>query len=143
MMWHPLTQLPHAGPDCGSHAAPTETWILRCLYPLSTITDPSGARFRTISIGWACLSVGICALAWMIAEAAAALWSEVPSVGAWRLTVELLFGSKTWGTAERTAGRLAGCLLFALAVHVMAAFSWPGMPWVTEPERRHAIDLRT
>jgi divalent metal cation (Fe/Co/Zn/Cd) transporter len=98
-------------------------------------------------------------LAWMLVEAAVALWSglradslsllafgidsliEIASAGVliWRLTVELRHGQHFAESAERLASRIAGGLLLALAVYVVAAagwklwahsgeaFSWPGL----------------
>ena len=98
-------------------------------------------------------------IAWMVAEAAVAVWAgiradsvsllafgidsliELASAGVliWRLRVELRRGRAFGEAAERTASRLAGGLLFALAAYVAAAaglealdrtgqtFSWPGL----------------
>jgi divalent metal cation (Fe/Co/Zn/Cd) transporter len=98
-------------------------------------------------------------VAWMVVEAAVAIWSgvqagsvslvafgidsliELASAGVliWRLTIELKHGQAFAESAERTAGRLAGGLLFVLAAYVVAAavwklsmrtgeaFSWPGL----------------
>lgn len=98
-------------------------------------------------------------VAWMVVEAAVAVWSgaragsvsllafgidsiiELASAGVllWRLTVELRRGRAFAEGAERTASRIAGSLLFALAVYVAASvawklwtrtgetFSWPGL----------------
>jgi divalent metal cation (Fe/Co/Zn/Cd) transporter len=98
-------------------------------------------------------------VAWMVIEAAVAIWSgvqaanvcllafgidsviELASAGAliWRLTVELRRGRVFAESAEHTASRIAGGLLFALAAYVVAAaawklwtqtgetFSWPGL----------------
>jgi divalent metal cation (Fe/Co/Zn/Cd) transporter len=66
---------------------------------------------------------------------------ELVSAGVlvWRLTVELRRGQSFAAAAERTASRIGGALLFALAVYVVAAagwslwtrqgaeFSWPGL----------------
>jgi divalent metal cation (Fe/Co/Zn/Cd) transporter len=66
---------------------------------------------------------------------------ELVSAGVliWRLSVELKHGHAFSEAAERTASRMAGALLFALAAYVVAAalwglwsregeaFSWPGM----------------
>jgi divalent metal cation (Fe/Co/Zn/Cd) transporter len=61
------------------------------------------------------------------------------SVLIWRLTVELRHGESFAETAEQTASRIGGALLFALAGYVVAAagwslwtrqgaeFSWPGL----------------
>ncbi|HKM61757.1 MAG TPA: cation transporter [Acidisphaera sp.] len=98
-------------------------------------------------------------IAWMVIEAAVAIWSgvqaasvsllafgidsliELASAGVliWRLTVELRHGQAFAESAERTASRIAGGLLFVLAAYVVAAaaaklrahtgeaFSWPGL----------------
>jgi divalent metal cation (Fe/Co/Zn/Cd) transporter len=98
-------------------------------------------------------------VAWMVAEATVATWSgvragsvsllafgldsliELASAGVliWRLIVELRHGQAFAESAERTASRVAGGLLFALAAYVVAAaawslwtrtgqdFSWPGL----------------
>ena len=98
-------------------------------------------------------------VAWMMVEAAVAIWSgmqaasvcllafgidsliELASAGVliWRLTVELRHGQAFAESAERTASRIAGGLLFALAAYVVTAagwklwtqtgetFSWPGL----------------
>lgn len=96
---------------------------------------------------------------WMLVEAGVAIWSgaransvallafgidsliELASAGVliWRLSVELRRGQAFGEAAERTASRIAGGLLFALAAYVVAAaawrlwtrtgaeFSWPGL----------------
>ena len=65
---------------------------------------------------------------------------ELVSAGVlmWRLSVELRYGQKFSESAERTASRIGGALLFLLAAYVTAAaiwqlwrgtgeeFSWPG-----------------
>jgi divalent metal cation (Fe/Co/Zn/Cd) transporter len=98
-------------------------------------------------------------VAWMMVEAAVAITSgvmahsisltafgidsliELASAGVliWRLSVELKHGRAFSETAERTARRIAGGLLFALAAYVVVAaawglwsregeaFSWPGL----------------
>lgn len=98
-------------------------------------------------------------LAWMVIEATVAIWSgvqagsvsltafgiasviELASAGVliWRITVELRHGQAFAESAERTASRIAGGLLFALAAYVVASaawslwsqtgesFSWPGL----------------
>ena len=83
-------------------------------------------------------------LAWMLIEAAVAIWSgvhadslsllafgidsviEIASAGVliWRLTVELRHGQAFAESAERTASRAAGGLLLGLAVYVVAAAGW-------------------
>lgn len=98
-------------------------------------------------------------LGWMVIEAGVAIGSGVSAgsvsllafgidrvielasaaVLIWRLTVELRRGQAIAEAAERTASRIAGGLLFALAAYVVAAaawkllggtgatFSWPGL----------------
>ena len=83
-------------------------------------------------------------LAWMVIEASTATWSgtrtgnvsltafgldsviELASAGVliWRLAVELRQGRRFAESAERTASRIAGGLLFALAAYVIAAAAW-------------------
>jgi divalent metal cation (Fe/Co/Zn/Cd) transporter len=83
-------------------------------------------------------------VAWMLIEAAVAIWSGVAAgsvsllafgidsvielasacVLIWRLTVELRHGQAFAAGAERVASRLAGGLLFALAAYVLAAAGW-------------------
>jgi divalent metal cation (Fe/Co/Zn/Cd) transporter len=83
-------------------------------------------------------------LAWMIVEAAVAIGSgvaadsltltafgidsliELASAGVlvWRLNVELRHGQAFAEKAERTASRIGGALLFALAAYVVASAGW-------------------
>jgi divalent metal cation (Fe/Co/Zn/Cd) transporter len=83
-------------------------------------------------------------LAWMTIEAAVAIGSGVATdsltltafgidslielasatVLVWRLTVELRRGQAFAGNAERTASRIGGALLFALAAYVVAGAGW-------------------
>lgn len=103
--------------------------------------------------------LGYATVAWMTVEAVVAIWAgmqsasvsllafgidsliELASAGVliWRLTVELRRGRAFAESAERTASRIAGLLLFALAAYVVTAagwklwaqtgetFSWPGL----------------
>jgi divalent metal cation (Fe/Co/Zn/Cd) transporter len=98
-------------------------------------------------------------VAWMVVEAAVALASGVMArsisliafgvdslielasacVLIWRLNVELRHGQSVAERAERTASRIGGALLFALAAYIVVAagwclwtrqgadFSWPGL----------------
>jgi divalent metal cation (Fe/Co/Zn/Cd) transporter len=98
-------------------------------------------------------------VAWMVIEAAVALASGVIArsisliafgvdslielasacVLIWRLNVELRHGQSVAERAERTASRIGGALLFALAAYIIVAagwrlwtrqgadFSWPGL----------------
>jgi divalent metal cation (Fe/Co/Zn/Cd) transporter len=83
-------------------------------------------------------------LAWMTIEAAVAIGSGVAAgsltltafgidslielasaaVLVWRLTIELRHGQVFAEKAERTASRVGGALLFALAAYVVASASW-------------------
>jgi divalent metal cation (Fe/Co/Zn/Cd) transporter len=83
-------------------------------------------------------------LAWMTIEAAVAIGSGVAAdsltltafgidslielvsatVLIWRLTVELRHGRTFAESAERTASRIGGALLFALAAYVVASAGW-------------------
>ena len=83
-------------------------------------------------------------LAWMVIEATVAIGAGVAArsitllafgidslielasavVLIWRLTVELRHGQSFAETAERTASRIGGALLFALAVYVVLAAGW-------------------
>jgi divalent metal cation (Fe/Co/Zn/Cd) transporter len=120
-------------------------------------------------------------LAWMVIEAAVAISAgvaarsltllafgldsliELVSAGVliWRLTVELRHGQSFAESAERTASRIGGALLFALAAYVVVAagwslwtqrggdFSWPGLivslvaiptMWVLSRRKLHLAD---
>jgi divalent metal cation (Fe/Co/Zn/Cd) transporter len=83
-------------------------------------------------------------LAWMMIEAAVAIGSGLSAgsltltafgidslvelasacVLVWRLTVELRHGKTFAEAAERTASRMGGALLFALAAYVVASAGW-------------------
>jgi divalent metal cation (Fe/Co/Zn/Cd) transporter len=83
-------------------------------------------------------------LAWMVIEAVVAIGSGVAAdsltltafgidslielasatVLVWRLTVELRHGQTFAEKAERTASRIGGALLFALAAYVVASAGW-------------------
>jgi len=83
-------------------------------------------------------------IAWMVIEAAVALWSgymahsitllafgldsviELISAGAllWRLTIELRHGQAFSEAAEQRASKIGGGLLFALAAYVVLSAAW-------------------
>jgi len=83
-------------------------------------------------------------IAWMVIEAAGALWSgyiahsttllafgldsviELISAGVlvWRLTVELRHGQAFSEEAEQRASKIGGALLFALAAYVVISAAW-------------------
>jgi divalent metal cation (Fe/Co/Zn/Cd) transporter len=83
-------------------------------------------------------------IAWMVVEAAVAIGSGIAAgslvliafgidslielasaaVLVWRLTVELRHGQRFAEAAERTASRICGALLFALAAYVVLAAGW-------------------
>ncbi len=83
-------------------------------------------------------------VAWMIVEAVVALWSGIASrsitlvafgadsvielisafVLLWRLDVEVRRGARFSETAETTASKIGGALLFALAAYVVLSAAW-------------------
>jgi divalent metal cation (Fe/Co/Zn/Cd) transporter len=83
-------------------------------------------------------------IAWMVIEAAVALWSgyvahsitllafgldsviELVSAGVlvWRLRIELRHGQSFSEEAERYASKIGGALLFALAAYVVVSAAW-------------------
>jgi divalent metal cation (Fe/Co/Zn/Cd) transporter len=83
-------------------------------------------------------------IAWMVVEAVVAIGAAIAAgsltllafgidslielasavVLVWRLTVELRHGEAFAETAERTASRIGGALLFALAAYVVVAAGW-------------------
>jgi len=83
-------------------------------------------------------------VAWMVVEAAVAVWSgyvahsitllafgldsviEIASAGVliWRLTVELKNGQAFSESVERRASRIGGALLFALAAYIVLSAGW-------------------
>jgi len=110
---------------------------------MSTPSPSTAADSRAALIGEA-FRLEYVTLAWMVIEAAVAIGSgiaaasltliafgidsviELASAGVlvWRLTVELRHGREFGEEAERTASRLAGALLFALAAYVVASAAW-------------------
>ena len=82
---------------------------------------------------------------------------ELTSAGVliWRLSVELKHGRAFSEAAERTASRIAGGLLFALAAYVVvatgwglwqregAAFSWPGLTVTDVAWRQHSCGRKS
>lgn len=104
-------------------------------------------RLEWLTIGWmtveAIVAIGAGLMAGSLVLTAFGLDNliELASAGVliWRLTVELRRGERFSEEAERTASRIAGALLLALAVYVTVAaawslwtrtgeaFSWPGL----------------
>jgi divalent metal cation (Fe/Co/Zn/Cd) transporter len=104
-------------------------------------------RLEWLTIGWmtveAIVAIGAGLMAGSLVLTALGVDSliELASAGVliWRLTVELLRGERFSEETERTASRIAGALLLALAGYVMIAaawslwtrtgeaFSWPGL----------------
>src|ERR1700730_1680727 len=104
----------------------------------SAVTDGRAALIRQA------FGLEYITLAWMIVEAAVAIGSGVAAdsltltafgidslielasatVLVWRLSVELSHGQAFAGNAERTASRIGGALLFALAAYVAASAGW-------------------
>jgi divalent metal cation (Fe/Co/Zn/Cd) transporter len=127
-----------------------------------SVEEPGAAAFREVRRGMLnrrAFRLEWFTVAWMTIEALVAITAgitahsvsltafgidsliEFASAGVliWRLSVELKHGRAFSEAAERTASRLAGALLYALAIYVVAAaawglwtregeaFSWPGL----------------
>ncbi len=104
-------------------------------------------RLEWITIGWmtieAAVAIGSGLAANSLTLVAFGIDSVIELVSAgvlvWRLSVELRHGQSFSEDAERTASRIGGALLFALAAYVVASagwglwtregqtFSWPGL----------------
>src|ERR1700730_10536334 len=104
----------------------------------SAVTDGRAALIRQA------FGLEYITLAWMVVEAAVAIGSGVAAdsltltafgidslielasatVLVWRLNVELRHGHAFAEKAERTASRIGGALLFALAAYVVASAGW-------------------
>jgi divalent metal cation (Fe/Co/Zn/Cd) transporter len=104
-------------------------------------------RLEWLTIGWmsveavVAISAGLAAGSLVLTAFGLDSIIELVSAGVliWRLTVELRRGERFSEETERTAGRIAGALLLALAVYVTVAaawslwtrageaFSWPGL----------------
>jgi divalent metal cation (Fe/Co/Zn/Cd) transporter len=115
-----------------------------------TIASPSAATNDRTAIIREAFRLEYITLAWMTVEAAVAIGSGVTAgsltlmafgidslielasaaVLVWRLNVELRHGQAFAEAAERTASRIAGALLFALAAYVVAAAGWK--LWIRE-----------
>lgn len=127
-----------------------------CAAPAASAELPDGARLNLIRQAF---RLEWFTVAWMTIEAVVAIAAgvgahsvsltafgidsliELASAGVliWRLSVELKHGRAFSEAAERTASRIAGGLLFALAAYVVVAaggglwsregeaFSWPGL----------------
>lgn len=111
--------------------------ILNTLRPIPTVADPAG---RAVSIRHA-FRLEWLSIAWMLIEGAIAIGSGIVAhslllvtfgidsvielasacVLVWRLSVELRLGQAFSETTERRASRIAGGLLFALALYVVVA----------------------
>src|SRR5579885_2180304 len=110
---------------------------------MSVATPSSAADSRAAMVERA-FRLEYLTLAWMMVEAAVAIGSGLAAgsltltafgidslielasatVLLWRLTVELRNGQSFAGDAERTAARVGGALLFALAAYVVASAGW-------------------
>jgi divalent metal cation (Fe/Co/Zn/Cd) transporter len=100
-----------------------------------------------LTIGWMIIEAGVATASGIVAGSISLVafgidsFIELASAGVlvWRLSVELKRGRAFSEKAERSASRIAGALLFALAAYVPAAaawglwrregevFSWPGL----------------
>lgn len=108
------------------------------------IASPSSATGNRASLVEQAFRLEYITLAWMTLEAAVAIGSGVAAgsltliafgidslieltsacVLLWRLNVELRHGQVFGESAERTASRIGGALLFALAAYVIVAAGW-------------------
>ena len=108
-----------------------------------SLPGPDAGAVRATLVRWAFHLESI-TVVWMVIEAAVAIASgiaarsltlvafgldsviELISAGVliWRLTVELRHGQEFSIHAERTASRIGGVLLFALAAYVVTAAAW-------------------
>lgn len=108
-----------------------------------SVVSPSTATADRTALIQEAFRLEYITLAWMTIEAVVAIGSGIASdslvltafgidslielasaiVLVWRLTVELRHGQTFAETAERTASRIGGALLFGLAAYVVA---WPG-----------------
>lgn len=113
---------------------------------------------RTHLVGTALILEGV-TLAWVLAEAAIAIWaahaarslsllafgvdSVIEALSAcvllWRLNVELRHGRAFSEDAERTASRIGGTLLLMLAAYVVVSAAW-GL-WTREGQTFSSIGL--
>jgi divalent metal cation (Fe/Co/Zn/Cd) transporter len=109
-----------------------------------TITSPSAVTNDRTALIREAFRLEYITLAWMTVEAGVAIGSgfvagsltlmafgidsliELASAAVlvWRLNVELRHGQTFAETAERTASRIGGALLFALAAYVVASAGW-------------------
>jgi len=118
--------------------------------------DDAGARARLVRTAFVLEWI---TLAWVILEAGAGLWagwqarsisliafgadSVIEALSAcvllWRLNVELRDGAAFSESTERTASRISGALLFALAAYVVLSAAW-GL-WTREGQEFSALGL--
>jgi divalent metal cation (Fe/Co/Zn/Cd) transporter len=104
----------------------------------SELTDDRAAlirqafRLEYITLGWmtieAAVAIGSGVAAGSLTLTAFGVDSLIELASAtvliWRLNVELRHGQTFAGNAERTASRIGGALLFALAAYVVASAGW-------------------
>lgn len=89
-------------------------------------------RLEWLTIGWMTIEAIVAVVAGIAAHSLSLLAFGIDSiielisagVLLWRLTVELRHGEKFSEAAERTASRIGGALMFALAVYVVVSASW-------------------
>jgi divalent metal cation (Fe/Co/Zn/Cd) transporter len=109
-----------------------------------SIASPSSATDNRAAMIEQAFRLEYMTLAWMMLEAGVAIGSGIAAgsltltafgidslielasacVLVWRLSVELRHGQVFAGSAERTASRIGGGLLFALAAYVVASAGW-------------------
>jgi divalent metal cation (Fe/Co/Zn/Cd) transporter len=103
--------------------------------------------FEWLTLGWVILEAGVSLFAGWQAHSLSLLAfgadSIIEMVSAcvliWRLKIELRHGQKFSEDAERTASKISGVLLFALAVYVVASAGW-GL-WTREGEEFSGLGL--
>ena len=99
-----------------------------------TVVNPSRVATDRVALIRQAFQLEYMTLAWMTIEALVAIGSGISAdslielasatVLVWRLTVELRNGQAFAENAERTASRIGGALLFALAAYVVASAGW-------------------
>jgi divalent metal cation (Fe/Co/Zn/Cd) transporter len=107
--------------------------------PSHPVTDPNRSalirqafRLEWLTVGWmvieAAVAIGAGVMAGSLVLLAFGLDSVIELISAgvliWRLSVELRHGNAFSETAERTASRIGGALLFSLAAYVVVSAGW-------------------
>ena len=126
------------------HNTPHEFKRKRYGVPHMSVASPSSATDNRAALIDQAFRLEYITLAWMMLETGVAIGSGIAAgsltliafgidslielasacVLVWRLTVELRHGQGFAESAERTASRIGGALLFALAVYVVVSAGW-------------------